>query len=45
MNSIIVMVILIPVIVFVVDYAILVLVADTDSKRNETDNSQERHDQ
>lgn len=45
MNSIIVMVILIPVIVFVVDYAILVLIADTDSKRNETDNSQERHDQ
>ena len=45
MNSIIVMVILIPVIVFAVDYAILVLIADTDSKRNETDNIQERHDQ
>ena len=44
MNSIIVMVVIIPVIVFAVDYAILRLISETDQRRKETETNSESHD-
>ena len=44
MNSTIVMVVMIPVIVFAVDYAILRLISETDQRRKETEKKSESHD-
>lgn len=44
MNSIIVMAVMIPVIVFAVDYAILRLISETDQRRKKTETNSESHD-
>lgn len=44
MNSTIVMVVMIPVIVFAVDYAILRLISETDQRRKGTEIKSESHD-